>query len=601
MRLFVQRARAAAPHFALTERNAAAVAEICQRLDGLPLAIELAAARITVLSPEALLAQLAGRLTLLTGGPRDAPARQRTMRDAIAWSYALLSPQEQTMFRRLAVFSGGFTLEDAGAVANPFAEAELDTLAGIAALVDHSLLRRQEGQGSASRYRMLETVREFGLERLAESGEEPAVRRAHADWMIAFLEEAWTAIMIRFESGWLARLDAERDNVRSALGWLETVGDGEALLRLAGAADPLWNYHSYRSEGRVWLERALEQTREAAVSPAVRIRALLAAGFLARNQGDNPQAMAYGQECLELASAANDQAAASDSHHLLGYVALAQGDYERARMHFEEQLRLDTALGDRERDGVRHGSSLVACGMARATTSTPRHCWSRRSRCCVTSTISGILRSRSIASAWWIGLRGDGGNAADRLLEALQLWRAFANKENLAEWLAIVATLAATAQAPQCSARLFGAAEALRAEIGHAFVLPDVHVFGEAERAIRVRLEEGAFQAEHAAGRALPLDHALEEAVAFLSGAPAAPSTSAPQGVASPSSDPFALTRREREVLALLCQRLTDPEIAAQLFISPYTASKHVSNVLGKLGVANRRQAAAVAARHALV
>ena len=375
---------------------------------------------------------------------------------------------------------------------------------------------------------MLETVREFGLERLAESGEEPAVRRAHADWMIAFLEEAWTAIMIRFESGWLARLDAERDNVRSALGWLETVGDGEALLRLAGAADPLWNYHSYRSEGRVWLERALEQTREAAVSPAVRIRALLAAGFLARNQGDHPQALAFGQECLELASAANDQAAASDSHHLLGYVTLAEGDYERARMHFEEQLRLDTALGDRERMAY----AWLELGRVRYGQGDYEHAAPLLEQ--------ALTMLRDVDDQWHLALalnslglvdrlRGDGGNAADRLLEALQLWRAFANKENLAEWLAIVATLAATAQAPQCSARLFGAAEALRAEIGHAFVLPDVHVFGEAERAIRVRLEEGAFQAEHAAGRALPLDHALEEAVAFLSGAPAAPAPRHPR------------------------------------------------------------------------
>jgi predicted ATPase len=487
VRLFVQRARATDSHFALTERNAGAVAEICQRLDGLPLAIELAAARITILSPEALLAQLAGRLTLLTGGPRDAPARQRTMRDAIAWSYALLSPQEQPVFRRLAVFSGGFTLDDAGAVANPFAEAELDTFASIAALADHSLLRRQEGHGSASRYLMLETVREFGLERLAESGEEPAVRRAHADWMIALVEEAWTAITMRFESGWLARLDAERDNVRSALGWLETVGDGEGLLRIAGAADPLWNYRSYRSEGRRWLERALDRTRDDVVPAAVRMRALHAAGYLARNQGDHRQAIAYGQEYLDLALADNHQLAAANSHSLLGYVASAQGEYEQATEQYEEALRLVTALGNR----VEIASAWLELGRVRYGQSDYEHAAALLEQ--------ALTEFRDLDDRWSLGLvlnslglvdglRGQRDRAADRLRDALTIWRAFANKENLAEWLAVVATLAATAHAPQCSARLFGAAEALRAEIGHAFVLPDARFFGEAEQAIRVSL-----------------------------------------------------------------------------------------------------------------
>jgi predicted ATPase/DNA-binding CsgD family transcriptional regulator/Tfp pilus assembly protein PilF len=600
VRLFVQRARAADPHFALTEQNVAAVAEICQRLDGLPLAIELAAARIQILSPEALRSQLTGRLTLLTSGPRDAPARQRTMRDAIAWGHSLLAPREQTVFRRLAVFSSGCTLEDAGAVANPVAEAELDTLAGISSLADHSLLRRQEGPDGASRYVMLETVREFGLERLAASGEEPSVRRAHADRMIACCEEAWTAIVIRLESGWLARLDAERDNVRSALGFLERVGDGEGLLRLAGAADPLWNYRSYRAEGRVWLERALEHTRETAVPPAVRIRALRAAGFLARNQGDHPRAIAHGQECLALARAANHQEGAAVSHHLLGYVASAEGAYEQAREHFEEELRLETALGDR----ADMASAWLELGRVRYGQGDYEH---------ATALLEQALTvQRDVDDRWGMALslnslglvdslREQRKSAAERLREALPLWRAFDNKENLAEWLATVATLAAASQAPPRAARLFGAAEALRAEVGHVFVLPDAHVFGEAEQAIRVQLGVGAFQAEHAAGRSLPLDHALEEAVAFLSGAPAASNAAARDGVPSPSADPFTLTRREQEIFSLLCQRLSDPEIAAQLFLSPRTVESHVSRILGKLGAANRREAAAIAARHALV
>jgi non-specific serine/threonine protein kinase len=594
--LFAHRARAAAPGFDLGDHNAAAVTEVCRRLDGLPLALELAAARSGILSPAALLALLDQRLEILGAGPRDAPARHQTIRDAIAWSYDLLAPEEQGFFRALAVFAGGWTLEAAAAVSGL---AVPDVLAKLDALVNQSLVTPRSGPDGEPRFSMLETIGEFSLERLAESGEEAAVRRAHADWMIGLAEEAWAAIVVRLESAWLPCIGAELDNVRAALGWLDASGDGTGLLRLAGAADPLWNYRSYRAEGRAWLERALDRSRGAAVPADVRIRALLDAGFLARNQGDFPRAIAYGQECLALALAANDQQGASVAHHLLGYVASAEGGYERAEVHFEEHLRRADALGNRAdvasawlelgRLTYGQGDYEQAAAMIERALTIQREIDDRW-------ILALSLNSLGLVDS----LRGLGPSAADRLLEALRLWQAFANKENLAEWLAIAATHAATAQAPQRSVRLFGAAENLRAEIGHAFVLPDAHFFGEAEKTVRLALGELAYQAEHAAGRALPLDQALDEAVAFLSGSPEMPLASTRQDAAAQSFAP-GLTRREREVLALLCQRLTDPEIAEALFISRATASSHASNIFAKLGVSGRREAAAFAARHGLV
>ncbi|MDP9356600.1 MAG: helix-turn-helix domain-containing protein, partial [Chloroflexota bacterium] len=255
VRLFVERARAHEADFALTEANAPAVAGIVRVLDGLPLAIELAASRIKLFPPTALLRRLERRLTLLTGGARDLPARQRTLRDAIAWSHDLLTEEERLLFRRLAVFAGGATCEAAEAVADP--AGELGVVNGLAVLVDQSLLRKEDDPDGEPRYRMLETVREYALERLDASGEEAAVRDRHAAWCLALAEAAGAVLWTTYDPGVVARLEAEHPNLRAALTWFAQASDGEALLRIGATLGRFWYVAGHAREGRGWLERAL--------------------------------------------------------------------------------------------------------------------------------------------------------------------------------------------------------------------------------------------------------------------------------------------------------------------------------------------------------
>jgi non-specific serine/threonine protein kinase len=261
VQLFCARARAVQPDFALTDDNAAAVAAICVGLDGLPLAIELAAARSAVLPPQALLARLERRLALLTGGPRDQPARLRTLRDAIAWSYDLLAADERVLFRRLAVFSGGCTIEAAGAVGRAGSDRlrniRIDVLAVLSSLIDSSLLHRTAGAGDEPRYMMLETIREFGLEQLAATGEEAMARDAHAAWCLELAERSAPAWFTPAQTQWGERFEVEHANVRAALVWLEGSGDTAAALRLTAALWPFWFLRGHYTEGRGWLERAL--------------------------------------------------------------------------------------------------------------------------------------------------------------------------------------------------------------------------------------------------------------------------------------------------------------------------------------------------------
>ncbi len=351
--LFLERARAVKPDFQLTPANARVIAEICIRLDGLPLAIELAAARIKLLPPQALLTRLRQRLQLLTSGARDAPVRQQTLRNTLAWSYNLLDAQEQRLFRRLSVFVGGCTLEAVEGLYTTLGERPADVLDGLASLIDKSLLRQVEQEGEDPRLVMLATIREYGLEALAASGEMESTRRVHATYCLRLSEQAELELGGPQQAAWLDRLEREHDNLRAALSWsLEQAGDEEAgqrseiALRLAGALWTFWWARGHRSEGRTFLERALAASE--GITALVRAKALFAAGHLAFVQSDYERAEALLEESLALYRELGDQRGIALSLNMLGNVAWVRGNTAAARSLTEEALALYGEVDDKE-------------------------------------------------------------------------------------------------------------------------------------------------------------------------------------------------------------------------------------------------------------
>ena len=363
--LFVERARSVEPRFMLTEANAGTVAEICRRLDGLPLAIELAAARTRLLPPRTMLPRLEQSLNVLVRGGRDVPARQQTLRATFAWSYDLLTAPEQALLRALSVFAGDFPLEAAEAVYGPTGQADrldwsddrlvggdaTDVLDLLARLVDRSLVLADE-QGAAIRYRMLETVREYAVQKLDEAGEGLTLRRRHAAWCLALAEEAAAAIDGPQEADWLARLEQERDNLRAALSWSldqgQRSGAQEQLaasmaLRLAGSLSRFWELRGYLSAGRTWLSRALAIGDQAPA--AERARALRGAGSIAFIQGDFAAAEALFSRSLTVYRDLADEYGIAEAQWNLGRTAGRQGDYAAARGLLEQSLKRYQELG----------------------------------------------------------------------------------------------------------------------------------------------------------------------------------------------------------------------------------------------------------------
>ncbi len=381
VRLFTERAQAVKANFAVTNANAPALAEICYRLDGLPLAIELAAARVKLFPPQALLTRLDDRLKFLTGGMRDQPARQQTIRHTIDWSYNLLDAGEQTLFARLSVFVGGCTIEAAEAVCKANGDLPMEIVDGITALVDKSLLRQTEDPDGEPRFTLLETIREYALERLKASGEAKALRRQHAEYYLALAETAEPELHRAEQLLWLQRLEQELDNLRAALAWSQTSAAGvETGLRLAGALGRFWQMRGHQSEGRAWLLSILAHPM--ANPTAARAKALNWAGFLVDSKS---QQEALFEESLAIGRALGDTASVADALrglgmiteaapertqalleeslalcqgigdtwrsaralHALGRMANAQGDFGRAIAHFEESLALSRQLEDR--------------------------------------------------------------------------------------------------------------------------------------------------------------------------------------------------------------------------------------------------------------
>ncbi len=345
VQLFVERARAACHDFALSDRNAPDVAELCRRVDGLPLAIELAAARVKLFSPKALLGRLGRRLDLLTAGNRDAPERHRTLRQAIAWSYDLLEERQQCFFRRLAVFSGGWTMEAAEALCAGDVDSEWDPFEALAALADHSLIRQTESADEEPRFSMLETIREYGLERLRQAGEEEPIRRRHAEYFLTLAEQAEPELIGADQAHWLNRLETEHDNLRAVFAWAQQQGEAAQAERLGAALWRFWIARGHIEEGRQRLEILVKKPALPSAIPE-RLRALNGLGTLCHYLADYRQARDVLEECVELGRSQRDNKAVAVALTSLGWVYSELSQFEKARHLSEAAQELNRKIGE---------------------------------------------------------------------------------------------------------------------------------------------------------------------------------------------------------------------------------------------------------------
>ena len=574
--LFAERGAAVVPGFELTEENKVTIARICQRLDGLPLPIELAAARLRAMTPDQILQRLTDRYLLLTRGSRDAPSRQQTLRMCIDWSYDLCTPAEQRMWAQLSVFAGSFELEAAEQVCD--GDDVDDLLDTVTFLVDKSILTREES-GSAVRFRMLETVRAYGREKAQESGDYIALRRRHRDWCEWLAVEAETEWISSRQLALISRLGREQPNIREALDFC--VSDSPATgLRIATALYPFWLSRGLLSEGRRWLGRLL--ARQPAEPTGDRVKALYAASVLAGVQGDIPVSDALAKEAQAVAAQTTDPLVRAHADHAFGYAALFAGRLPDARVHLEKAVRGFTARND-----LYEVAAVVGLGMTHDLVNDTERAIECHERVLAITEAQGesVYRSYSLwalaVAVWRLGERA---RAVQLLGQALQVERRVNDRLNASVCLQALAWIAAEEQDMERAVVLLGAADEFTRSVGSSTVLvPGLSVYqDECERRTREAMSEQAFTAARRRGTALGFD----AAVAYALGEQISPSPTS----AGPSPAP---TKREREVATLIAEGLTNKEIAARLVISPRTAQGHVEHLLTKLGFNSRAQIAA--------
>jgi predicted ATPase/class 3 adenylate cyclase len=511
VRLFTERAHAVQPGFRLTEENAPVVAEIIARLDGLPLAIELAATRTKVLTPQAMLPRLQQRLSILTAGARTLPERQRTLRDAIAWSYDLLDAAERRLFARLSVFAGGWTLESAEVVCVP-ADLGLDVLDGLTSLVDKSLVRMTEPADAQPRFAMLETIREFGREQLRAGGDFDGVLRRHGDHFLDLAVEAEPHLTAGDQGEWLDRCDRDHANIRAALQWAVEAGEVDRAQEAAGALWRFWQQRGHLAEGRRWLEALLApplpQGRTAA-----RAKVLTGAGGIAWWQEDMAAAQVFYEEALAIERELGDPAGIAEALYNQGFILGARDDFDTAVRLFEESLELFRRVGDEP-------------GMARAE-------WMIVIRDLIAGDLDGTVARAEEAVATWrrVGDRfhlGDGlvwlavlyaraGRRADArsaILQALELVRGIDSPMGMVSVILGLAYVARWEERHEDAMRLVGAAESLRERVGGGAPINFLAGFmGDPEAEARAHLPQEAAQRAIELGRAMSVDAALALAV----------------------------------------------------------------------------------------